>query len=92
MSDAKHPGDDDLFSTLFKPSAEVQEYIAKKERECVPPEMAEHFTALNLSAGLFGGAQLMAGCNRCGALVYPTALDRHMKFHEACGEVLNAAS
>ena len=56
--------------------------IARKKQECVPETMEDRFTAVDLSAGLFGGMQLIAGCNKCGALVYPTALDRHLKFHE----------
>jgi hypothetical protein len=79
---AATPSVDDLFNSMFKPSAETLAYIERKNRECVPPEMADKFTVIELNEGVFEGVMRVAGCNKCGALVYPTALDRHTKFHE----------
>ena len=30
----------------------------------------------------FGLGDYVAVCKRCGAIVYPSALDRHSRFHE----------
>ena len=62
----------------------LQEYAERKNRECVPDEFRELFTPVDIGGGMFGlgGLDRVAVCNRCGAMIYPTALDRHSKFHE----------
>ena len=61
----------------------TDEYILRKNRECVPEEFSSLFTPVEIGGGLLSsGIDRVAGCNRCGALVYPTALDRHSKYHE----------
>ena len=62
-----------------------EESIAARNLRCVPEEWAARFTAVSIDEGNFfgaGGTIRWAGCNRCGALVYPTALDRHARFHD----------
>jgi hypothetical protein len=74
---------DDVFAGLF---ARAGERKAKKERECVPDDQRDRFTPVSLSEGFTG--VMLAGCNRCGALIYPTTqcLAKHIKFHERVGD------
>jgi len=55
----------------------LKEYGARKNRECVPEEFDTLFTPIEI-----GGLDRVAVCNRCGAMIYPTALDRRSRFHE----------
>lgn len=75
---------DNLLSSIFKETDKMRAYRESKERECVPPEYADKFTAINIEsgAGFFREIMLLAACNKCGALIYPTALDRHAAYHE----------
>jgi hypothetical protein len=54
------------------------------DRKYVPEEFQGSFQAMPLSGGLFGmgGLDKVAVCLNCGAMVYPSALDRHSRFHE----------
>jgi hypothetical protein len=76
-----------MFGTVVPRKGETpEEYTARKNRECVPEEFASRFTVVDLNQGIFGGGiDRIAACNRCGALVYPTALDRHVAFHDRFG-------
>ena len=67
----------------WKVLAEQAELIDK--RKCVPEEFENGFQAMRISGGLFGGGGLdyAAVCLKCGAMVYPSALDRHSRFHES---------
>ena len=59
-----------------------------RDRKLVPEEFEARFTVVETNTGAFGigtgafGIGFAAACNRCGALVHSTALDRHVKFHE----------
>ena len=67
----------------------LEEWTKKRERNAVPEEFAHMFQPMEIGGGdaissMFGGSDtMMAVCKRCGAVVYPTALDRHSKFHES---------
>ena len=67
----------------WKVLAEQAEFIEK--RKYVPEEFENGFQAMRISGGLFGGGGLdyAAVCLKCGAMVYPSAIDRHSRFHES---------
>lgn len=63
------------------------ELRARRENIAVPAEMRHMFQPMDVpgSGDLFGfggNDGMVAVCLRCGAMVYPTALDRHARFHE----------
>jgi len=66
----------------WQASLEEEERI--KKRKYVPEEFENSFQAMALSGGIFriGGLDYAAVCLKCGAMVYPSALDRHSTFHE----------
>jgi len=70
----------DAVSSMFSGPA----FTAAKEardRKLVPEEFEARFTVVETNTGAFG-IGIAAACNKCGALVHSTALDRHVKFHE----------
>ena len=72
----------DKVQERWREEASVHERLEK--RKYVPKEFETTFQAMPLSGGLFGigGLDYCAVCLKCGAMVYPSALDRHSKFHE----------
>jgi len=62
-------------------SEDLKAYVNRLNPECVPAEYAGKFTLVEINPGPFGlgGLPRVPVCNRCGALVYPTALDRHLE-------------
>ena len=87
---------DALLGSTNVPGTEqtCEESIAARNLRCVPEEWAARFTAVSINEGYFFGVVgtiCLAGCNRCGALVYPTALDRHAKFHDLVAALAKAA-
>jgi hypothetical protein len=58
------------------------EFSAQLDKECVPPEYADAFQPVSIQGSMFGGGlNRVPICLQCGAMVYPTAIDRHFKFH-----------
>ena len=53
----------------------LEQWQQRMDDAVVPKTLRSQFTVVSV------GAERMAGCNKCGALVYQTALDRHVKFH-----------
>lgn len=53
-------------------------------RAAVPEEFEASFQAIRIAGGFFGCSDLthVAVCRICGAMIYPTAIDRHSRFHE----------
>ena len=86
----------DFVNKLFSETPEQRERRESGDRICVPPEYADRYTVLRIGdplGGILGGGQFrMAGCNRCGALVYPTALDRHSTWHEKIATLADAVN
>jgi hypothetical protein len=72
----------------------MDEYTKKRERNAVPEVFENMFQAMEVGGAsgdafsLFGTSTgtMMAVCKKCGAVVYPTALDRHSNFHEKLEE------
>ena len=79
---------DAMFEDMFgvptrKPGETAEEWLARRDARLLPPEYAAHYTLVEVAGGMFGGGLVKCpACHRCGALVYPTALDRHGLFHE----------
>ena len=69
--------------------AAEQERIEK--RKFVPEEFENSFQAMPLSGGMFGigGLDYVGVCLKCGVMVYPSALDRHSRFHETLPPLQN---
>ena len=63
---------------------EAEEKEKLERRKYVPEEFENSFQAMPISGGVFGigGLDYAAVCLRCGCMVYPSAIDRHSKFHE----------
>ena len=82
MSDASKGSTFDAGMEKWRVEYEEQERLEK--RKYVPEEFENSFQAMALSSGPFGigGLPYAAVCLKCGAMVYPSALDRHSRFHE----------
>ena len=67
-----------VFGTL------AAEWVEKIAAANIPEEFRPLFTVVELGeATPFGSISWFPVCNRCGALVYVTALDRHVTFHDS---------
>ena len=66
----------------WRKQAEEEERV--RRRKFVPEEFENSFQALPISGGFLeiGGLDYAAVCLKCGAMVYPSAIDRHSRFHE----------
>ncbi len=81
-SEDKSKGSFDEVIGKWRKEAEEKELIEK--RKYVPEEFEGIFQALPLSGGMFGigGLDYAAVCLKCGSMIYPSAIDRHSRFHE----------
>ena len=69
----------DLFGAALFGTTEQQETVLMKlKRRVVPEDREAEFTAVIPT----GSGGYSAVCKKCGAVVYATALDRHVAFHE----------
>ena len=76
---------DSMFDSMFgkgfsdslpRKDETLEQWQQRMDDRVVPEEFKTAFTVLSVNG------ERMAGCNKCGALVYQTALDRHVKFHQ----------
>lgn len=74
-----------LMAALFnddKLDEKAAAYARQLDRKAVPEEFADRYTPIDIMSGpLGGGLSRVPICNNCGAMVFPTALNRHDKFH-----------
>jgi cysteine synthase len=71
-----------VISNMFSgPAFAAAEKARERRLRLVPEEFKSKFTVVETNTGAFG-VGVAAACNKCGALVHQTALDRHTKFHE----------